>query len=410
MNQTTQKPVQTLQELAQNLRTDCYYFACAHSAGDTLRTVSLRKALEKKWKGKIVFIIASNHKVILDMFEIKDYIICEKSIIKIFAFQQNCYISSFAVVPTFGKIYDPYLDYDLHKFYALETLDYDIQAFALPLSTKRELPTKIPKIDKNLKTKIETIAPLDKIILFCPEAYSYPKLPPIIFKDECEKLLQQDYKIIANTTLYKQQYLKFFTDGVYNLNLSLKDIIALSISCAGVIVARSGFCEIIAPYCKNLKIYYTAFDCRLLYDETLSSKERLFIADVPIYKAFLFLSFNNKELYKLSLPLKLYNRYIVKGFFKRLRTPFTIYFKLYKKHKTNKANEIKQKIMQVSDISEAEFETIFNEIKNTYEFRLGLLLQKACENFWRGGFLAFPFAYLKLRKKKDTLQRISEII
>lgn len=55
-------------------------------------------------------------------------------------------------------------------------------------------------------------------------------------------------------------------------------------------------------------------------------------------------------------------------------------------------------------------EFIQNELSQTYEFRLGLLLQKTCERFWCSGFLAFPFAYLKLRKKKRHLQRISEII
>ena len=49
-------------------------------------------------------------------------------------------------------------------------------------------------------------------------------------------------------------------------------------------------------------------------------------------------------------------------------------------------------------------------LAQTYEYQLGLLLEKACKGFWRGGFLAFPFAYFKLRKRKKTLTRLNEIL
>lgn len=56
MNQTTQKPIQTLQELAQNLRTDCYYFVSQFGLGDTYYLIALKTELERKFGSKIIFV------------------------------------------------------------------------------------------------------------------------------------------------------------------------------------------------------------------------------------------------------------------------------------------------------------------------------------------------------------------
>ena len=56
-------------------------------------------------------------------------------------------------------------------------------------------------------------------------------------------------------------------------------------------------------------------------------------------------------------------------------------------------------------------EFIENELAKTYEYQLGLALQRACERFWYGGFLAFPFAYAKIRTQKGkTLMRMDSIV
>ena len=56
-------------------------------------------------------------------------------------------------------------------------------------------------------------------------------------------------------------------------------------------------------------------------------------------------------------------------------------------------------------------EFVKSELAKTYEYQLGLALQKACERFWYGGFLAFPFAYAKIRSQKGkTLTRMDGFI
>lgn len=437
MNQTTQKPIQTLQELAQNLRTDCYYFVSPCSAGDTYRLCLMKPALEQKYKGKIIFIIKAMHEAVCEMFENLEYVICDDKSVDFCAYTQCLTLDNVVSMPALGKIYSHFTYYALCIF-ANNQLDFDRLRLMLPQNAQRVLPTRLPKIDKNLQARLNKIAPLNKIILLCPEANSYPRLPFVIFKYECERLRKQGYSVIVNALKHEQEWARFFIDGVYDLNLSLKETIALALSCAGVISVRSGFCDIIAPHCNSLTIHYTKFENYIIWDNYTPFKiDRLYTYDLAIYKHFLRATRNLGE---FSLPLKLYKRYIAKGFLRRVRTPFTLYFKIYLGHKkdemkksspkskvaTNQAAQNHSELAQefknssnqnlpnqtLNDKEMREFMKDFvqNELSQTYEFRLGLLLQKACERFWCGGFLAFPFAYLKLRKKKRHLQRISDII
>lgn len=374
------KPIQTLQELAQNLKVDCYYFVSPASAGDTYRLCMLKAALESHYKGKIIFIIKAMHEAICEMFEGLEYVICEDKSVDFCKNKQCLSIDNVVSVPTLGKIHSNFIYYE----FPADTdnqLEFDRVRLMLPQDAQRVFPTNLPKISESLRTKLDKIAPLNQIILFCPEANSFPKLPFVIFKDECQRLRKEGYSIVVNSLKYKKEYARFFIDGVYDLDLSLKEAIALGISCAGVFSTRAGFCDIVAYYCKRLKIYYTAFSNYIMWDRVLPNTQRVYVCDVPIYKKFLQIS-------RESLPMKLYKRYATKGFLRKLRTPFTLYFKIYRRYKGN-------------DIAPKEMgEFIEQELMQSYEYNLGLALQKACERFWWGGFLLFPLAYLKIRKEK----------
>ena len=394
MNQITQKPIQTLQELAQNLRSDRYYFVSPSSAGDTYYLCAFKRALEKQLQGKIIFVIKPTHKAVCEIYE-AEHIICDSNFLN--TFQQSKCLENYGIasVPLLGNLY-PAHPFPLNKYrYPYKTMiEMYVDLFDLPHDTKGDLPTNLPKISESLRAKLSKIAPLDKIFLFCPEANSCPCLPHIIFKYECEKLLKLGYKIIVNIPNHKE-YLRYFSDGVYDLDLSLNDAIALALHCAGVISTRSGFCDIIAPHCANLKIYSTILGCGSpLKDMNPSNPPKeISIYDSIAYKQFL-------RMVRESLPLKLYKRYTTKGFFRKLRTPFTLYFKIYLRH-TNTSQGTMDNQMR---------EFIENELAKTYEYQLGLALQRACERFWYGGFLAFPFAYAKIRTQKGkTLPRIATL-
>ena len=417
MNQTNQKPIQTLQELARNLKSDRYYFVSMHSAGDTYYLCSLKSALERKLQGKIVFIIKPSHQAVLEIFANESYIICENQLIKKFHHTPQCFeFDSVVSTPTLGALFPAHPDILQKHIVSTNMLNWNLQWLDLPLDTKGDLPSNLPKLSEILRDKIEKIAPLDKIFLLCPEANTYPILPSIIFKSECENLLNQGYKIIVNIPNHKE-YTRYFSDGVYDLDLSLKDAIALALCCAGVISTRSGFCDIIAPHCKNLKIYSTLLGWSASLKELNPTNPPIEIShyDSIAYKHYL----RAKREFSQSLPMKLYKRYATKGFLRKLRTPFTLYFKIYKRQRCGESSQIFGDFGYLGDFGDSlECESmqksarkfVQNELAQTYEYQLGLALQKACERFWLGGFLAFPLAYTKIRSQKGKkLTRINAI-
>ena len=203
MNQITQKPIQTLQELAQNLRSDRYYFVSPSSAGDTYYLCAFKRALEKQLQGKIIFVIKPTHKAVCEIYE-AEHIICDSNFLN--TFQQSKCLENYGIasVPLLGNLY-PAHPFPLNKYrYPYKTMiEMYVDLFDLPHDTKGDLPTNLPKISESLRAKLSKIAPLDKIFLFCPEANSCPCLPHIIFKYECEKLLKLGYKIIVNIPNHK---------------------------------------------------------------------------------------------------------------------------------------------------------------------------------------------------------------
>lgn len=387
----TKKPISSIQELSKHLKKEYFYFVSVGNLGDTYCLCLLKELLEQKYKAKIIFVIRTSHEAVLEMFKIQDFISCEKSLMESFWYPQWIRNENTTSTPKLGKLY-PAHPLGLQKNAICEPMiAYHLRFFDLPKESEIKLPTNLPQMSESLKAKISKIAPLEKIILFCPQANSCPCLPAVLFQAECENLQKQGYSIIVNIPEHKA-YRRFFTEKTYELDLSVKELLALALSCAGVISVRSGFVDLIAPHCRHLKIYYSTFAhwwyCHLEYVHSQCKLEEIFIYDEPLYKEFL----RSKAHFCEILPLRLYQRYATKGFLRKLRTPFTLYFKTYQKYKRAENTLSKDKYLD---------EFLRKNLAQTYEYQLGLALQKACERFFVGGFIFFAFDYLKILKQKN---------
>lgn len=387
-----EKPIQTLQELAQNLKADCYYFVSQFGLGDTYYLCAFKHELEKKWRGKIIFVIQSAHEVVCECFANSQYIICSDTRHKGINYLN---LPQWSDSPKLGKLYPahPIPLGILQDLRYNNMTDLYVKFLDLPSDSTMAKPTNMPTISATLRAKIETIAPLDKIIFYLPEANSMMSLPLFIYKNECKDLQKEGYTIIVNVTK-GQKYLS--AKNVYMLNLSTKEAVALALVCARVISMRSGFCDVIAINCKNLKVYYPSKECiegssLKWIDTNITAQEVSFEVEYQIMQNF----------YKSLLPLKLYKRYATKGFLRKLRLPFTAYFKIYRRYKNGVLQDFGATNLALKDFSDKEVrELIEQELMQSYEYQLGLALQKACERFWCGGFLLFPLSYLKIRKEK----------
>lgn len=394
------KIVKSIDELCSYLKEECFYFLAAGNLGDTYSIFLLKELLEAKYNNKIVFIVRPHHQFLCEMFEIKDFILCENALMNDFWYPKGVTMPQTKSTPAAGKLYIAHPLALQKRTTALTMLEYFLEFFDLPKESAIKLPTKLPKMSANVKAKIRQIAPLDKIILFMPEAQSCPCLPAVLFQKECERLTQQGYFIIANIPKHKE-YKSFFTPNVYELDLSAKEVFCLALSCAGVVSVRSGMVDVIAAWVKNLKHYYTTFwhyfDCHPDCMNKECKLEEILVYDEPLYKEFLR---TKHQIYEL-LPFKLYQRYATKGFLRKLRTPFTLYFHTYYKHK--KAKNVLSKDEWLNEFW-------LKALAKSYEYQLGLALKKACENFFVGGFIFFIFDYIKIRKQKDkSLMRMSNL-
>ncbi len=425
------KKFTTLQDLAQNLRSDCYYFVSQFGLGDTYYLLGFKQALEQKFGAKIIFVIQPAHEVVCEMFECEDYEICSDTrYIHSEKYPALLQFKNVTKAPKLGTLFPAHPI----PLGVSQTLDYKnmpdlyVKFFDLPRNVTMDKPSKMPIFGENLRAKLVKIAPLEKIVFYLPEAQSMRSLPLFIYKSECKALQKQGYAVISNINK-ERKYLG--VNGVYDLCLSMQDAVALALACKAVISMHSGFCDIIALNCKNLKVYYPSKDgikgsSLKDIDKNCAAKEVSFECEMQEF------SFMLQNL-QSSLPLKLYNRYIAKGFLRRVRTPFTAYFKIYKNHKKQVLNEANLRNLEnfsgenstnlaqnlqtngeknsqnstqnsrnlAQNSQQNDFcKELLNDLAQTYEYQLGLLLEKACKGFWRGGFVWFIFDYLKLCKIK----------
>ncbi|OBV30029.1 hypothetical protein BKN38_00245 [Helicobacter sp. CLO-3] len=233
------------------LQKDRFYFASPCGLGDTYFLCALKNALENKLNGKIIFIIQESHIPVLELFNNADFIAIENEefknnidLLKIFSFCKS--------IPMLGKVYPAHPSrlnkQDIIKDSLIKMYE---RLFDLPDNYKMDFPTNLPSLNPKLKARLEQIAPLEKIVFYLPEANSMESLPQYIFTRDMETLQKEGYKIIINTTKHDYSY-----GGTYNLDLSLKDAIAVALNVGKVISMRSGFCDLVAYSVKNLRIYY----------------------------------------------------------------------------------------------------------------------------------------------------------
>lgn len=348
------------------LNGDYFYLLSSHGKGDTFMLCAFKKALEQKFGGEIIFIIIPSHSAVLECFGITTYITCEmergddlKDLPNI---TQNA---------TLGKILPAHF-IPLNKTDIIrDTFTQSwIALFDLPPNTPLNLPTNMPYLNDNLKSHLESIAPLDKIVFYLPEAHTLINIPQAIFEAECESLQSQGLTIIVNTISYD----KYAYKGTINLHLPLAQAIALALSCKLVIAMRSGFCDIIAPHCKNLKAYYRTKDeihfYSLRYNGLSKNAEEVIIDDVL---------YGITEIEK-HLAYRFYKRIIMRGVWRKLKLPLAL-FRLYHRHK---------------DIKEPMIDNL--ALLQTYEYQLGLSAIKIYKDFFKGGLIAFLINYPRIAK------------
>lgn len=247
------------------LNADTYYFECCAGLGDTMLTVGFLHALVRKYKAPIHFIVKPTHAFIPKMYGIDEFwtIGCELSLKEM--------ERSMSLVPVKGKIYSahPCKHPELREFFnpiyyytatfrfvtwfkALLQID-DCETFELPLS--------YPDLSKETERKCLKLAPLDKIVLFSPEATSVPAIPWYYWEEKAEELTRRGFTVISNVidphnSISNTKYIK----------LNSEDMVALAMRCHSVYSLRSGLCDLIFSRGADLHVLYPLHNTFFIYE------------------------------------------------------------------------------------------------------------------------------------------------
>ena len=239
--------------------------------GDVVYAIGLKDEFERVYGKKLHFIVRPQHEFLMKIYGINDYSVFDLKEFEKFAAQSD--FRYLLPAPNKSHKFDT-LCKDIFSSFPLENVPFiwdsdnssfflfdhywgylwgcnariDFENFKFPLP-KNKLP-----IQPNLRKKLKKIAPLDKIILFAPEAATAIELPVELWNIIADKVYAKGYKIIVNSKKYKINH----GISAFDLGLSLEDVVAVGLNCAYVFSLRSGLCDALVGARERLYAFYPA--------------------------------------------------------------------------------------------------------------------------------------------------------
>ena len=244
------------------LEKDTIYLCSLIAMGDTFIFAGLKKKFENALGHKIVFLIRKNYVISLQLYGIKDYIIVDD------IDSYNKYSSLFSDFMECGKIYlcHPVFHKKYHELYfslrdnhtEIPFLPWFLKFLGLPADTPLEPIKYIPPVPTDL---LETIgAPIEKIVLFSPEANSVPPVDAQIWEEKAKELQAEGFTVVSNVIL-KDNAVK----GTLFVPMTVEQAVALAFHCHAVYSLRSGFCDLIHPVGNRLTVFYPSYASLWIY-------------------------------------------------------------------------------------------------------------------------------------------------
>lgn len=262
------------EEITNICKPDQYNLILHKHLGDVFNTVASAEAFECTYGAKLHFIVRPQHEFIMQMFSIINYTVYnldaavkKNTKLKVSNFSSNFAIWSdidrfenemfqalFACIPvkTQPFVCESLLNnfFSYNRFWAYRwAANMGIEeGFRFPL------PQNTPAISASIRKTLEKIAPLDKIVLFAPDAATAVELPLEFWDVIAERVHEHGYKIIVNSNKYKINH----GISAFELGFSLADVVAIGLSCAYVFSLRSGLCDALVGTGERLYAFYPA--------------------------------------------------------------------------------------------------------------------------------------------------------
>lgn|GEM_PF-739379 len=233
---------------------DCYNLILHRNLGDVFYMLGTKEKFENIYENKLRFIVRPQHEFLMQMFGITDYSVYD---LDDFCPQKDYVEKYLPVVPFFPVLGKAFVSEDkLRNMYDIKDMYLCFrwaQNMGIHENFRFRIPSFVPTLSKEAEKVLAKIAPLDKIVLFAPEAATAVEFPPEFWNIIAERVHAHGYKIIVNSQKYPIQH----GISAMDLGLSLSDIVALGLSCAYVFSLRSGLCDVLVGAKDRLYVFYS---------------------------------------------------------------------------------------------------------------------------------------------------------
>lgn len=261
------------QEVKKCCRKDKYNLFLNKHLGDVFYMVAMCREFETKYKKRLHYIVRPAHAFLMGMFGVKDYSTYDMSEFekvastgeykymvgapnKSHSFDMMCK-DIFPSVPQLGQ---PFVaDADGCRFPEWDHYWSKRWAYSAGLNPDTlffPLPRKEVELCDDIREKLgkEVTDALNQIVLLAPDASTAAEFPVEVWDALAERIHEKGYKIIVNSKRYKIKH----GISAFELNLSLRDVVALGQRCAYVMAMRTGLCDVLVGMGKRLYAIYPA--------------------------------------------------------------------------------------------------------------------------------------------------------
>jgi glycosyltransferase involved in cell wall biosynthesis len=238
------------------IKDDCINWVSNVALGDTFIWAGLRRALEEKYQAPIHFIIKPQYEIVMKMYHLDNYSIFADFDVIEWDLLKRC------PYPMKGKLFMGHPAFYSEQRYMYDALRYRriatdfmryLKEFAgLEADASVEEPTWYPELSDEAIGRLRE-CPVEKVAIMSVEANSCTNYGKQFWEELACELSGEGLKVIINTVS------DFTCKHAESWNLSLSDVVALSVRCHGVYAVRSGLCDVIHGCCRKLHIYYNDF-------------------------------------------------------------------------------------------------------------------------------------------------------
>lgn len=254
---------------------DAYNLVLHKHLGDVFYAIGAKCEFETIHSAKLFFIVRPQHRFLMQMYGITDYKVydLDSLVKKNAAFREDYFRKAwadhksldtlenqmfYALFPSIPRKGSPFVCENMLLNNFLKYPHFWAYRWAtnleVPENFRFEIPRHFPVISNKAISILKKIAPKNKFVLFAPDAETATEFAPEFWNIIAEYVHRHGYFIFVNSKKYKIKY----GISLFDLGISLQDVVAFGLSCSYIFALRSGLCDVLIGAREKLYAFYPA--------------------------------------------------------------------------------------------------------------------------------------------------------